>query len=75
MAFDQMMKKLLCMAMAAALLCGILGWAAAEEDTVYTIENIREFIVGADEPVTLPDGNYDAKVIVESISPMTFLFV
>ena len=26
-------------------------------------------------PVTLPDRNYDAKVIVESISPMTFLFV
>ena len=57
-----MKKKLVCIMMTAVLLCGALGWATAEDTAVYTLENIRQYIVGVDEPVTLPDGTQRVQI-------------
>ncbi len=68
-------KRILCLLLAVCLCTAILAGCSdrakdadkatadsAETDVVYTIDNIREHIVGIDEPIELEDGTKQAQI-------------
>jgi len=67
------MKKLLCLVLA---LCLSLAAVSALAETGITIDNIRDYIVGLNTPVTLPDGtsrpliNFDNAATTPALKPV-----
>ena len=76
------LKSITCAALAAALL-SILALASCdkgqknEEFTGYTIDNIRQYVVGVDEPVSISDGteraliNFDNAATTPALQPVS----
>ena len=67
------MKKLLCLIL---VLCLSLAAVSALAETGITIDNIRNYVVGLDTPVTLPDGssrpliNFDNAATTPALKPV-----
>ena len=73
------MKKCICILMTVMMLFGILHVSMAEESAAVkaiTLDNIREYVVGIDEPVTLADGtkrpliNFDNAATTPALKPV-----